>query len=75
VLHAVAQSQQQQGGQGQSSPGQKAKVSMADYPDDIKQYLRASLSAMSRMEVSTLEQSSVEQCRAEYGCVEQEGNQ
>ena len=49
MARARQQSPQRQQRQ-RSAPAKR--VNLADYPDDIKQYLRASLSTMSRMEVS-----------------------
>lgn len=50
-LAAVLDSVSQQGAKVNSSSATSLKkMSIADYPDDIKTYLRASLSAMSRME-------------------------
>mmetsp|Transcript_25756 Transcript_25756/g.43403 ORF Transcript_25756/g.43403 Transcript_25756/m.43403 type:complete len:432 (-) Transcript_25756:504-1799(-) len=58
-LAAVLNSVSQQGAKVNSSSATSLKkMSIADYPDDIKTYLRASLSAMSRMEVRGRRQPS-----------------
>ena len=49
VLNSLAEQDNNSAKSSDKAPTKKVNIN--DYPDDIKQYLRASLSAMSRMEV------------------------